>query len=157
MQTIHDPNRHGLRSGRGATLLEALVVLVLSGLTLGIGARYLNPPVPALASAAAFVEGTVQQARAEALVSTSARRVRSVGEQALVVESAPSCYDAAWQIDAGLSGSLPDGVTFVGDAFSFCFDGRGIASGSTTVALANRAGQGRRLEVLRGGTLRWAE
>ena len=90
-------------------------------------------------------------------VTWQTRHTRSVGADAFIVESAPTCYDETWVIDAALSANLPEGVAFQGDAWSLCFDSRGIASSQLTITLANDDGEDRRLEILRGGILRVVE
>ena len=53
-----------------------------------------------------------------------------------------------------MSGDLPGEVTFQGDAWTLCFDSRGIASAQMIITMKDGDGAYRQLEIMRGGILR---
>jgi len=87
------------------------------------------------------------------MVTTTPHRVRAVSREVLVVESALSCSARAGpttphSTEAPLQ-RQPDT-----DGWSICFDSRGLASANMTLTLEHPRDGSRRIEVLRGGTLR---
>ena len=149
--TIRVPAKHDA----GMTLVELIVVLTLAGILLSIGASYMKPTASRGILAGRLVEGAFKQARAKAMVTTGAQRVRPTTDSALEVESAASCAAGSWTAEPDLRIELPDGVRFADTEWSVCFNSRGIASDALTIRLSDALFGERDLEVLLGGVTRW--
>lgn len=143
---------------RAFTLTEALVVLGITGIILAIGAlnlRGLNNP---LQNGASQLEGFFKQARAKALATTSAYRVRAETSGRLIAEYANNCNATTWTADSRLVLELPTDVRVSGTntptTWPVCFTSRGLADKNLIVTLANAKNQTRQVEVMLGGGVR---
>jgi hypothetical protein len=95
-----------------------------------------------------LVESALKQARAKAMITTSAHRVRPVSNGVLDVEHAESCSAGSWTAEPELRIELPEGVRFADTTWSVCFNSRGIASQALAVRLSDEIFGDRELEVL---------
>lgn len=143
---------------RAFTLVEALVVLGITGIVLAIGAlnlRGLNNP---LQNGAGQLEGFFKQARAKAMATTSAYRVRADSSSRLVTEYARNCNSTTWTVDPKLVLELPTEVrvsaTNTPTTWPVCFTSRGLADKNLIVTLSNTKNQTRQVEVMLGGGVR---
>ncbi len=148
-----DPNR----GSRGMTLVEVLAVLAITAVFLTASAVYLRPIETPLRTGAQLVEGLMKQARAKAIASTTAHRVRPFSATTLVVESARSCSSAAWTFDPRMEVVLPVGVNLEETAWTVCFTSRGIASENLFMTLNHEQFGTQRLELLKGGAIKWLQ
>jgi hypothetical protein len=153
IETCAGADRHG--SSAGSSMLELLAVLAIMGIGLGIGALYLRPIEAPLRSGGQLLEGMFKQARAKAIATTTAHRVRPFDDRTLVAELASSCSDLAWTVDPRMEVELPEGVTLDATAWSVCFNSRGTSSLNVVVTLEHPDQGQQTLEVLLGGSVRW--
>jgi hypothetical protein len=93
-------------------------------------------------------------ARARAVASTSALRVRPETNGSLVGEQAASCSATTWTGEPALDLELPDRVTLTDTSWSVCFNSRGIASSGLVLTVDHPDYQPRRVEVMLGGAVR---
>lgn len=152
-----DATRAGGRSSAGMTMIEALVVLALFGIALGMAGLYLRPMEAPLRTGAELVDAFFRQVRARSMATTSAHRVLPATDHSLSVERAASCSAGAWTPVPGFALELPREVTMEDTAWSVCFSSRGLASNNIVVALDHPQLGSQRLEVLRGGSVRWLQ
>lgn len=155
---LHVPTareRRPLHTASGFSLPEALAVLAVLAITATLGAASLQALLSPLRRGSEHVEALFMQVRAKAMVTTHAHRIRPSSGGSLVVEYAPSCEAAAWTLDLQMKLQLPDAVAFEESGWSVCFSNRGIASENLFLTLVHHSYGQRRLEVLRGGSLRW--
>jgi prepilin-type N-terminal cleavage/methylation domain-containing protein len=138
----------------GMTLVESLVVMALLGTAVAIGAAYLRPMEAPVERAADELQALLRGARARAVATTSAHRVRPETNGAILGEHAPSCAATSWTAEPGLDLALPDLVTLTDTAWSVCFNSRGIASTALLVTLDHPDFQPRDVEVMLGGAIR---
>lgn len=138
----------------GVTLVEALVVLAVLGIATVIGAISFDALEAPVKRGRDLVAGAFEQARASAMATTTAHRVRAVTDRLLVVEDAPTCSSGSWTVDHRRDVRLPDLVTLGESPFSVCFDSRGVASTNLVVSLNHPRYATRSLEVLMGGAVR---
>ena len=141
----------------GSTLLEALVVLAIMGIALGIGAMYLRPIESPLKSGATLVEGLCRQARTSAIATTSAYRVRPGTAHMLLAEQAASCSETTWEVDNASKTQLPQGVSVKSTSWAVCFSSRGISTDNQEIHLQHSQFGEIGVEVLLGGTTRVIE
>lgn len=138
----------------GFTLPELLVVIALVGLAAGAAALSFGGRTSSAHDGAGLVEAAFGQARASAMASTSAYRVRAVSSTRVIAETAPTCGSALWATDAGLGLTLPQGLTLAPADFQVCFNGRGLSDSNLIVVVSRGVGSSRSVEVLLGGTAR---
>lgn len=141
---------------RAFTLIEALVVLGITGIILAIGAinlRGLNNP---LQNGASQLEGFFKQARSKAMATTSAYRIRAESASRLVAEYAANCDAAAWTADPRLTLEFAEGVKVSGTNYPWpvCFTSRGLADKNLVVTLSDASNRTRQVEVMLGGGVR---
>jgi len=143
---------------RAFTLIEALVVLGITGILLAIGAinlRGLNNP---LQNGASQLEGFFKQARSKAMATTSAYRIRAESAVRLVAEHAANCNAAAWTEDPRLTLEFTEGVRVSGTnspvAWPVCFTSRGLANKNLIVTLSDANNRTRQVEIMLGGGVR---
>jgi prepilin-type N-terminal cleavage/methylation domain-containing protein len=146
-------------TGRGGfTLVELLIVLVLTGIILGIAANSFRGLENTLRSGSSEVTSFLRQARSSAVAATSAYRVVVTSTTRLRTEFAPSCAASVWQPDTRITLDLRDGVVLEGaaivaDSTLLCFDTRGLADASPTFVLRDREGRAERVDVFLGGAV----
>jgi hypothetical protein len=140
----------------GMTLVELLVLFALMATALGIGAVYLKPIEAPVLRAAELTESALRSARARAVATLSAYRVRPATDATLTAEHASSCAAATWTAENALDLELPDGVTLADTAWSVCFNARGIASNTVVVTLDHPSFAARQVQVMLGGAVRIA-
>lgn len=141
-------------SARGVTLPELLVVLAILALTLVASVAAFGSLLAPVRRGAELVESLLLQARARAMVTTSAQRVHPADAGTLVVEHAASCASETWTPEPELGVDLPRGVRLAEIDWSVCFDSRGIASDNIELTVTD--GERRsHLEILAGGAVRW--
>lgn len=141
---------------RAFTLIEALVVLGITGIILAIGAinlRELNNP---LQNGASQLEGFFKQARSKAMATTSAYRIHAESPSRLVAEYAANCNAAAWTADPKLTLEFAEGVKVSGtnSPWPVCFTSRGLANKNLIVTLSDANNRTRQVEVMLGGGVR---
>jgi Tfp pilus assembly protein FimT len=142
------------RRQRGATLVEALVVLGVLGLAVGATALALRPLQSPIDTGTTLLEGFLRQARLNAIATTSAYRVSPSSTSRLRTTYASSCSATTWTTDADMTLALPSGVTMTSTSWSVCFSSRGISNANTLVTLQHPTNGSRKVEVLVGGTTR---
>jgi len=135
-------------------LIELAATMAILATAVSVGAVYLKPMAAPLQTAADSVEGTLRGARAKGMATTSAYRVRPVGSQRLLAETAASCSATSWTADPRLETELPEGVTMTTSGWSVCFSGRGTSNNNLMIALWHPDHGTRRVEVMLGGTTR---
>ena len=142
------------RNTFGFSLLELLVVLAVLGILAGIAGLNLRPLETPAQSGANALGAAFRQARAKAMGSTSAYRVRAADGTA-VVETAGTCGgdESDWLPAASPRVELPAGVSLSG-GWNVCFDSRGYANANATVTATDRDGRTDRVEVMLGGAVR---
>lgn len=138
----------------GFTILELLVIMVIVGILAGIAALNLTRLDNPLDNAQRQIKATLSAARASALSTTSAVRLRpSTTGLNLIAESANTCSAASWTAQTSLSYQLPDKVTFV-TPLTLCFTSRGLAESNIIYTVRDDQGRTRRTEVMLGGLTR---
>jgi prepilin-type N-terminal cleavage/methylation domain-containing protein len=143
-----------MRRCPGFSLVELMAVLAVSAMALGMLALYLTPMESALENGRELTRGFLRRARATAMATTSAYRVRPDGVGALIAETAPSCGSAVWTGDPDLRLDLARGIRLADPSWSICFSSRGMADANLVVELRHERSGSVRFEVLRGGTTR---
>lgn len=136
----------------GFTLVEMLVVLAVVGILLVASSMLFQPSVGSLQDGASLLQGFFAQARARAMATTSACRVRPATATRLIAESASSCEDTSWAPEESLTLDLPRTVSLPDTSWSVCFGNRGISDQNLVVSLRQDPGGTKRVEVLLGGT-----
>jgi prepilin-type N-terminal cleavage/methylation domain-containing protein len=155
------PTRADPRPGRrpGFTLVEALIVVILVGLVMGIAANTFSGLSNDLENAAAETGAFFRQVRARAMTTTSAYRVVYASATELRTESARACNDTTWTGDAGLSLVLRERTTVKADGIAdgdvvVCYNSRGIGNASPTLIVTSRVGEEAEVEIFAGGAVR---
>jgi prepilin-type N-terminal cleavage/methylation domain-containing protein len=143
------------RDAAGFSLVELLVAVAIAAALLGIGVLVLDNMAAPTRTGGELVEGLIRRTRAQAVLGTTVHRVRPLDADSLVVEHAPSCSSAGWTADPRLALELPHGVALAETAWSVCFNGRGQATENVILTLNHPDHPARRLEILRGGAVRW--
>lgn len=138
----------------GSTLVEALVVLAVMALGLGIGSLYLKPVESPLSAGATLVEGLFRQARLNAIATTSAYRVSPGTAQLLIADRSDSCAGTTWVEDDDTRAKLPEGVTVEDGSWTVCFTSRGVSADNQVIRLQHSQYGSIGIEVLLGGTTR---
>lgn len=144
---------------RGFTVIELIIVLSVIGIMMSIATLRFRGLQNELENAARETSGFVRQARAEAMSTTSAYRVRSVSASQLGAEFAASCNadDDDWQVDRSLTTRLEGRVSYEGlepDSVLVCFDSRGVGNRDPAIRLRERNGNASDVEVFVGGAVR---
>lgn len=143
-----------MRGNDGMSLVELIATVAILGIALGMAALYFRPMGTALGNGVSLTESFLREARASALATTSAFRVRPSGPLALSAETAASCEESTWAPVADMSVELPRDVVLSDTSWTVCFSARGISDGNVVVGLWHPESGVRRIEVLRGGTTR---
>ncbi len=141
-------------SAAGTSLVEMLVVLAVMVTVLGLGAVSFDAVEAPVRRGADLLLGELRQARALAMSTTTAHRVRPTTASQLVVERAPSCAAISWTPEPRLDVDLPDQVTLTQQDWQVCFDTRGLASTNLVATLDHPRYASRSIEVLLGGASR---
>jgi type IV fimbrial biogenesis protein FimT len=139
----------------GFSLIELLVTLGIVGIALGIGLMYLAPLLAPVDEAAIELEGVFRHARARALATTSAYRVRPDSATGVRSDTAENCTGGTWTPESTLA--FPRQVTMTDTSWSVCFNSRGLASTDLVVTLTHPEYQTRQVEVMLGGAARVVE
>ena len=146
-----------MRRHQGFTLIELLIVLGIFGVVMGIAALNLRPLSGDVQAAANEVAGTFKQARARAMVTTSAHRVvPSASGDTLTVQSAATCNPAdpnAWTTNDRLTRTLREGVKLEQTNWRVCFTSRGLATSGPSFDLTGKDGKTITVQVFLGGTV----
>lgn len=138
----------------GATLIEVLAVVAVLGLSVGAAALSLQPLETPLDSGVRLVQGSLRQARLNAIASTSAYRVIPLTADRLTGQFADSCSATTWSTDSSMAMNLPQDVSFASTGWAVCFSSRGISDGNVTITLDHDTAGQIGVEVLVGGTTR---
>ena len=146
-----------MHKNQGFTLIELLIVLGIFGVVMGIAAMNLRPLSGDVQAAANEVAGTFKQARARAMVTTSAHRVvpSAAGDQ-LTVEFAPTCDANVWTTNDRLTRNLREKVKLTRTDWSVCFDTRGLAQDAPVFGLEGPEGKTINVRVFLGGTVEFS-
>lgn len=142
------------RGAAGTSLVEALAVLAVLAVLLGMAAVSLDPLETPVRRGSDLLMGALRQARATAMATTTAHRLRPLTNRLLIVEHAPSCSSGAWTEDPKLDIELPDQVTLDDAGWTVCFDTRGTASANLLLTLEHPRYESEIVEVLMGGAVR---
>lgn len=147
-----------IRSARGFTLLEALMVVLILGIMAAIVAPTFRGMSNDLENGTRESAGFLRLARAQAMTTTSAYRIRVVSDAELQGEHARQCDDVDWTPDPRVRLELREGVRLQGadiqpNAVLLCYSSRGVANASPTLTVADRDGRTASVEVFLGGTL----
>ena len=148
-----------MHKNRGFTLIELLVVLGVFGIVMGIAALNLRPLSGDLQAAANEVVGTFKQARARAMMTTTAHRVvPDASKDTLLVQSGPSCNtalpDSAWTTNQRLTRTLREGVKLNRVNWQVCYDSRGLAQSAPAFRVVDKNSNALRIRVFLGGSVR---
>jgi prepilin-type N-terminal cleavage/methylation domain-containing protein len=136
----------------GFSLLETLVVLMLSGVLASIAIGNLRELANPAQSGAAQIEAFLKQVRSIAISQTLAYQVSAESASRLVASFGASC-NGTMQTAPGLTLDLPNGTTISPTDFTVCFNSRGIAMDNVSVEISDARGR-REVEVLLGGGVR---
>lgn len=136
----------------GFSLLETLVVLLLSAVLASIAIGNLRELANPAQSGAAQIEAFLKQIRAIAISQTLAYEVSAESPSRLVASFGTTC-DASMQNAPALTLDLPIGTTLNPSDFTICFNSRGIAMDNVTAEISDARGR-RQVEVLLGGGVR---
>jgi len=145
-----------LKARSGFSLLELIVALTIFAVVVSIAALGLRNLEDPLGNATHQLEGILKQARAKAMATTSAYRVRpagttSGGNQLLAVERSLRCGSSSWQADGSFASlELPKQVSLPLTSWSVCFSSRGAADNNLVVTLEHD-GQNRQVEIYLAG------
>ncbi len=139
----------------GVGLVELLSVLALVGVTVGMMVAYLKPIEAPLQTGGNSLVALMEQTRARSISTTRPHRVRPLDAGTAIVEVADGCSSVAWTLDPAIDLDLPDLVTLTATDWSVCFNARGLSSENLIITLEHPDRGSRRLELLRGGVMRW--
>ena len=142
----------------GVTIIEMIVIVAIIAILSGIGFLDLRPlHNEALASAHDFA-GTVKQARARAMATTSAYRLVYQAPDRIAVQWRTVCGGSQpWVDETRYDLELRDGTALlaVEDGTQLlCFNSRGITEQSPSLTFEDRRGRTAHVEVLAGGAVR---
>jgi hypothetical protein len=138
----------------GTSLIELLTVLAMVGLSVGATTAILAPAEAPLETGAVLLEGFFTRARARAMATTSAYRVRAVDADSVVAQFAGSCSAATWTDEERMELELPRDVTLPDTSWTVCFTSRGAADANVLVALNHPRTGTKQVEVFTGGSAR---
>ncbi len=139
----------------GVGMVELLSVLALVGVSVGMMVAYLKPVEAPLQTGGNSLVALMEQTRARSISTTQAHRVRPIDAETAIVEVADACGSVAWTLEPMIDLELPDLVTLTATDWSVCFNSRGLSSENLVITLQHPDRGSRRLELLRGGVLRW--
>jgi prepilin-type N-terminal cleavage/methylation domain-containing protein len=147
------------RARAGFTLVELLIVLVITGLMLTIAVPRFRGLENQLQNAAMETASFFRQARTSAMARTSAYRVVIVSDTELRGEYATSCAATTWTDDPRTRLVLRDGVVMEGSVIVagdelVCYNARGVADASPVFNLKDLELNGQLVEVFLGGAVR---
>ena len=137
----------------GFSLLEALVVLMISAVlaSMAIGnMKELNDP---LQNGAAQLGSFLKEVRAKAISQTVAYHVTASGSNRIVTSFGNNCTATTVTTDPRLVLTLPTGTSLVSTSFNFCFTSRGLADQNVTIGIRDSNGT-KNVEVMLGGGVR---
>lgn len=153
--------RSGKHTSGGFTLLEVLMVAVIVGIMASIVAPNFRRMSNDLLNGAREAASFLRLARAQAIATTSAYRLKAVSTLEFQGEYARRCDDdeSEWVADSRVRWELREGLQVGGggiapDSVIVCYDSRGQANASPTLVLVDRYGTSARLDVFLGGTVR---
>ena len=142
------------RRSSGFSLIELLVTMSILAIGLSVAALNLKPFGDPLGTASEGISNTLVRARARAMSTTSAFRVRSINATTVVVERGSRCTDANWAPVPEFGFTLTQ-KTQTTQGWNVCFDSKGIAQptggGITVTDQKNRT---QNLVVLLAGGVR---
>lgn len=143
-----------LKSQKGYTIVELLVVMAMMMSLMSIGVYNLRSLERPLKTGAAQLGGFFKQARAKAIATTSAYRVYALSTSQAAVTYGVNCDNASTNFDTDLSYTLPNELEFTSTAWEVCFSARGIADDNITVTMEDKEGDTSNVEVFLGGAVR---
>ncbi|NDC38889.1 MAG: prepilin-type N-terminal cleavage/methylation domain-containing protein [Proteobacteria bacterium] len=139
-------------SQQGFSLLEMLVVLMISGVLSSMALSGLKELSNPLQSGTAQLNAFLKQVRATAISQTVAYRVQAQGSGRVITKFGNGCTSAS-TIDSALRLDLPAGTSLTTTTFDFCFTSRGLANQNVVLAIRDSSGT-KSVEVLLGGGVR---
>ena len=145
-----------MRDTCGFSLFEVLITLSIFAILLGIGFLNFRPLYSPIDDATNRLESFLKLARAKAMATTSAYRIK-IEDNQVSAKRAKHCGDPdnAWAKDSKLTLALPDNVTVTTPSNKvLCFTSRGYAQTSVTYTIKDNKGKTRNLQVLIGGAVR---
>lgn len=154
---MNDRSTQKLRGARaGFTLLELLMVMLLTGILSYIGVYNLKEMASPIEDASTSTVSFLKVVRARALATTSAYTVYPVTSTRLGARTSARCDDPLGEttVDPSLQLNFPSGAQLLETAWTACFTARGLAATDQTFLIRDIAGQTRTVEVLLGGSVR---
>lgn len=149
------------RGAGGFTMIEMVMVLVIVGIMASIVAPTFRGMSNDLENGVREGASFLRLARAQAMATTSAYRMRAASASVFQGEYARGCDDDEdeWVADARVRWELRDGVQVGGggvqaDSVIVCYDSRGQANASPSLVLVEPSGDAGRIDVFLGGTVR---
>lgn len=164
--------RQTVNSNSGLSLIEVLVVVALTALLAAIAAPAITFGADPLRDSSKRIAASFKLARARAMASTSAVRIRPLSNNEFIMEQAANCADTTWtsisdrvqkdgqlvnedlSIDspAQLTNARENGTTTAN--WSICFNSRGVADKNLQLTLTDTdTSLQRTMEVFPGGAV----
>jgi len=137
----------------GFTLLELLVVLMLTAVLSSIAVSNMSALANPAQGAAAQLAGFLKEVRARAISQTVAYKVSATSNRTIITQFAVNCSSATNTLDPSLQLTLPTSSALTTTNWQICFTSRGLASNNITIALQDQFVT-RQVEVLLGGGVR---
>lgn len=138
---------------QGSSLIELFTVLAISSLLLGIGVMNVTALEGNARNTASELASYFRQARARAMSTTSAVRVRPESQNSIVMESAVDC-SAETFTTLGTPMTLSRISVMPDSDWLVCYNSRGIADDSPVVQFYDTRGTSSSVEVFLGGSAR---
>lgn len=142
-----------MRSSRGYSAIELLVVLGMTGIFLGMAISNLRELDDPLLNATSQTIGFLKQVRARAFATTSAYTITPT-PSGLVTSFANRCSDVDTTSEPRLSLTMPSGVTITDTSWTVCFSARGLPNDNVLIPLQDHELKTRTVEVMLGGAVR---
>jgi prepilin-type N-terminal cleavage/methylation domain-containing protein len=137
---------------RGFSFIELVVVMALGSILFGMAIANLREYHNAAQSASFQVASLFKRARAQAIATTSAVRVRPTSTTQLVTEAADRCAATTWTEDNTGGLALSGGALMSDTTWSVCFNSRGFADQNVSFNISD-ATRTSSIEVMLGGSV----
>lgn len=137
----------------GFTLLELLVVFMLSAIVGSIAVSNFSALANPAQGAAAQLASFLKEVRARAISQTVAYKITASSTRTIVTRFATTCTSNTTTVDPTLTLTLPTGSSLTATDWEICFTSRGLASANTVLTLQDQR-VSRRVEILLGGGVR---
>ncbi len=140
----------GTHSEKGFSVLEVMVSVAMLSVLSGMALFQMKDTIKPAQNAASQIVAEVKQARAKALATTYAYRLRATSSTQIVAEYATNCSAAAFTADSALTLNLPKGVTMSSTAWTVCFSSRGTSTTSANITVTDSQ-MSRTVQIAMGG------